>query len=74
MLQTLTDMKITTKILSGNSDEGQEEQVDLNYKKLNCGIERVDPSSEEYKLIHQYIEDGRESFKPKIIDIFTLDR
>ena len=73
MLQTLTDMKIATKLLKGG-DDSQESQIDLNYKKLNCSIKPVSTSSEQFKVIQQFVNDGKEHYKPQIIDVFELDR
>ena len=50
MLEAISDMKITTKLL----DEGGDEDtavLDQNYKKLGCGIKTVPQDSGEYKLM-----------------------
>ena len=73
MLQALTDMKITTKLIQGqkNSDE---DIVDQNYRNLHCKLNPIDSNSKEFKLISEYVQNTRENWKPEIIDLFEVER
>lgn len=42
MLETISDMKITTKLLEQKSND-EEAIFDQNYKKLGCSIKTVKP-------------------------------
>ena len=37
-----------------NTIEETEHPIDGHYKKLKCGLESVDPNSDEFRLIEQY--------------------
>ncbi|KRX06678.1 WGR domain [Pseudocohnilembus persalinus] len=77
MLQSLTDMKIATKILdAGDKDEDDESIVDKNYKSLKNKIEHLPASHKDHKQIMDFIEDSSKNSwsKVKVKDIFTLKR
>jgi len=63
MLQSLTDMKIASKFIDAQDHSSEVDVLDQNYKKLKCKIEAVPSSSEEYKIIHQYVENTKGSVK-----------
>lgn len=50
MLETISDLKITSKLLDQKADDN-ESVLDQNYKKLGCSIKTVDPKSAEHKLL-----------------------
>ena len=50
MLETISDLKITSKLLDKKTDDN-EAILDQNYKKLGCGIKTVDEKSVDYKLL-----------------------
>lgn len=50
MLEAISDMKITTKLLDQKNDDEQS-VLDQNYKKLGCDIKTVDQKSSEYNLL-----------------------
>ncbi len=50
MLEAISDMKITTKLLDQQGDEDTAVH-DQNYKKLGCNIKALDRSSKDFKLL-----------------------
>lgn len=50
MLETISDLKITSKLLDQKSDDN-ESVLDQNYKKLGCSIKTIDSKSAEHKLL-----------------------
>lgn len=48
MLETISDMKITTKLLEQKTND-EEAIHDQNYKKLGCSIKNIKPESKDYK-------------------------
>ena len=73
MLQSLSDMQVATKLLDQGSSP-EENLLDANYRKLDCHLKPVDPSSKEYQKIHQFINDGKGSYKIQLMDVFTVER
>jgi poly [ADP-ribose] polymerase len=50
MLETISDLKITSKLLDQKTDDN-ESVLDQNYKKLACSIKTLDSKSAEHKLL-----------------------
>lgn len=50
MLETISDLKITSKLLDQKTDDN-ESVLDQNYKKLGCSIKTIEEKSAEYKLL-----------------------
>jgi hypothetical protein len=48
MLETISDMKITTKLLEQKANE-EDAIHDQNYKKLGCSLKTVKPESKDFK-------------------------
>ena len=63
MINVLSDMKITLKILENVSDEKsedeyeneEEKQIHDYYKKLNCDIRSISPDEEIYSILKKYL-------------------
>lgn len=74
MLETISDMKITTKLLEQKTND-EEAIHDQNYKKLGCSIKNVKPESKDYKELVEYFDNTKGSFgKVKIGDVFEVVR
>lgn len=58
MLEALSDMKITTKLLDQKADDDLS-VIDQNYKKLGCDIKTIDQKSPEYKVIEEYFNNTK---------------
>lgn len=74
MLETISDMKITSKLIDEKKDDN-ESVHDQNYKKLGCSIEPVSKSGADYKLLTEYFDNTKGGFgKVKISDVFEVVR
>ena len=74
MLETISDMKITSKLLEQKTND-EESIHDQNYKKLGCKIQNVKPESNGYKELVEYFNNTKGSFgNVKIGDIFEVVR
>ena len=74
MLETISDMKITSKLLEQKTND-EESIHDQNYKKLGCKIQNVKPESKDYKELVEYFNNTKGSFgNVKIGDIFEVVR
>lgn len=74
MLSTISDLKITSKLLDQASNE-DEAVLDQNYKKLGCSIKSLDKNNSQYKLLHEYFDNTKGNFsKVSISDIYEVNR
>ena len=74
MLSTISDLKITSKLLDQKTDEDTS-ILDQNYKKLGCDIKTLDKNSEEHKLMHEYFDNTKGNYgKVSISQIFEVKR
>ena len=72
MLATISDLKITSKLLDQKGDENQS-LLDQNYKKLGCKIKTLDKKSGEYKMLNEYFDNTKSYYsKVSIEDIFEV--
>ena len=61
MLSTISDLKITSKLLDQKTDEDTS-ILDQNYKKLGCDIKTLDKKSEEHKLMQEYFDNTKGNY------------
>ncbi len=74
MLETISDLKITSKLLDQKNDDN-ESVLDQNYKKLGCSIKSVDKKSNDYKLMEEYFNNTKGCYnKVSISDVFEVVR
>lgn len=75
MLSTISDMKVTSKLLEDKGDDS-ENVHDQNYKKLGCTISSLPTTSKDYKLLKEYFDNtkGNGYGKVAISDIFEVTR
>jgi poly [ADP-ribose] polymerase len=78
MLNVLSDIEVA---LSLQKDEKKQVDTDLlpnpadqNYGKLNATLDVVEAGSEEFGFIQKYLDATAGHRKPKILDVFRLDR
>lgn len=80
MIDNLLEIEIAYSMLdeSNNAIEGTEHPIDGHYKKLKCGLEPVDPNSEEFRLIEQYMikthAKTHDQYSLKLRDLFKAAR
>jgi len=73
LLESLRDIQIAHK-LKDQKEEGVENPIDANYKKLNCDFEVVDPKSKEYKIIDDYINNTKQYSNVELVHAFRINR
>lgn len=80
MLNVLSDIELAISLEKDEQKSAKVEKLaphpaDENYKKLNAELEFVAPGSEEHDLLLAYLNETAASHrKPKVLDIFRLDR
>ena len=67
MLSTISDLKITSKLLDQKTDDNSS-LLDQNYKKLGCSLKTVDRKSAEYKLMTEYFNNTKGYYSKVTID------
>ncbi|XP_051912547.1 uncharacterized protein LOC127594822 [Hippocampus zosterae] len=72
MLQSLSDMKITSKLL--DTTEADTDIIDQNYKKLGCKLRPLAATEEIHNMVSTYVANTRGNYKPQIEDIFEVVR
>ena len=74
MLEAISDMKITSKLLDQGGDDDTAE-LDQNYKKLGCKIKTLDEKNADYKLMKEYFDNTKGGFsKVTVGDIYEIER
>jgi len=70
MLETISDLKITSKLLDQKTND-ESSVLDQNYKKLGCGIKTIDSKSADYKLLEEYFDNTKGCYsKVKIGEVY----
>lgn len=77
LLEALSDIQIAVKMVQSSTDS-DEHPLDRQYKSLQCGLQPLDSSGHEYKVIEQYLQSTHASthrdFTMTVLDIFSVDR
>uniref|UniRef100_A0A8C6SV72 Poly [ADP-ribose] polymerase n=1 Tax=Neogobius melanostomus TaxID=47308 RepID=A0A8C6SV72_9GOBI len=55
LLEALSDIQIAVKMVQSSSDS-DEHPVDRQYKSLQCGLQPLEPSGNEYQTIEKYLQ------------------
>jgi len=72
MLEALSDIEVAATMLKST---GGGSQIDANYEKLNCHIEPLEKSSEEFKRIEEYVKNTyARGTPPKIANVYAVER
>jgi len=78
MLNVLNDIEIAVSMQKEEVPDDKEfapNPADENYKNLAADLDYVDPSSDEYAYISQFLNNtGAQSYTPKIVDVFRMNR
>lgn len=78
LVESLSDIKVAAEIVDDlDNDKSKTSEADLKYKKLNCGLEVVDPKSKEFKLVEQFMQTTDSTSYGKALelkDLFRVDR
>ncbi|KAE9414801.1 hypothetical protein Angca_003723 [Angiostrongylus cantonensis] len=80
MLSSLLEIQIAYEVISGQQDGEavDRDPVDVNYEKLKCEMEVVDPESSEFEIIKTYMANTRGAthtlFDLSIVDVIRVNR
>ncbi|CAF3934676.1 unnamed protein product [Adineta steineri] len=78
MIDNLLEIEIAYSMLKTNFDEEKEHPLDIHYKKLKSIIEPIDPISDEFKQIVNYMNNTHASthkqYKLKLKNLFKIKR
>jgi len=76
LLNTLSDIELANSLVGNEKSDGDEvdDPLDAKYKTLNCNLEYVDPSSEEWKVIKKYVDNTRAGNNVELAEVFRVDR
>ncbi|CAF0900722.1 unnamed protein product [Adineta steineri] len=78
MIDNLLEIEIAYSMLKTNFDEEKEHPLDIHYKKLKSTIEPIDPISDEFKQIVNYMNNTHASthkqYKLKLNNLFKIKR
>ncbi|KAL5981388.1 Poly [ADP-ribose] polymerase 1 [Asimina triloba] len=76
MLEALQDIEIASRLVGFDDDNDQ--SVDDNYKKLQCGINPLPHDSEDYRLVEKYLlrthAPTHKDWTLELEEVFSLDR
>lgn len=75
LLNTLKDVSVTAKISKGDVDSSKD-LMDQQYEKLNCKIVPIDPKTEKFKFLQNYMNKSQGSTHSShtCIEIFEVSR
>uniref|UniRef100_A0A7I4FF06 Poly [ADP-ribose] polymerase n=2 Tax=Physcomitrium patens TaxID=3218 RepID=A0A7I4FF06_PHYPA len=77
MVEALGEIEVATKLLSNDNDE-DDDPAYTHYKRLNCEMEPLDTTSDEYALVKQYMEkthgQTHYGYKLELLNVFKLQR
>jgi len=79
LIQNLTDIKIMYNIINPADiikEAAYINKIDNNYSKLNCGLQTLIPSSDEYVIVNEYLNNSNDQggSRLKLLDAFKLTR
>jgi len=75
MLQDLLEMEVAAKVLlAAKHSENDMHPLDYVYSALNAEMEPLSPTSEEFKLLRQYLVNTAEGAVPRISTIYRVQR
>ncbi|XP_070700865.1 poly [ADP-ribose] polymerase 2 [Pempheris klunzingeri] len=77
LLEALGDIQIAVKMVQ--SSEGSDEHpLDRQYRALQCQLQPLDSSCQEYKVVEQYLQSTHapthQDYTMTVLDIFSVDR
>lgn len=78
MIESLMEIEFAYNMLSNNGDIGKNNPIDEHFDQLNTNMEVVDKSSEEFKLLLEYVKnthaETHNTYALEIEDIFKINR
>ncbi|XP_061587028.1 poly [ADP-ribose] polymerase 2 [Cololabis saira] len=77
LLEALSDIQIAVKMVQSSADS-DEHPLDRQYQSLQCNLQPLDSSSNEFKVIDRYLQSTHapthNDYTMSVLDIFALDR
>ncbi|XP_008297456.1 poly [ADP-ribose] polymerase 2 [Stegastes partitus] len=77
LLEALSDIQIAVKMVQ-SSEDSDEHPLDRQYHSLQCKLQPVDSSSNEYTVIEKYLQSTHASthrdYTMTVLDMFSVDR
>uniref|UniRef100_A0A3Q4HF67 Poly [ADP-ribose] polymerase n=1 Tax=Neolamprologus brichardi TaxID=32507 RepID=A0A3Q4HF67_NEOBR len=77
LLEALSDIQIAVKMVK-SSEDSDEHPLDRQYHSLQCKLQPLDSSNNEYKVIEQYLHTTHApthcDYSMTVLDIFSVDR
>ncbi|XP_047446376.1 poly [ADP-ribose] polymerase 2 isoform X2 [Mugil cephalus] len=77
LLEALSDIQIAVKMVQ-SSEKSDEHPLDRQYHSLQCDLQPLDPSSNDYQVIENYLQTTHASthreYTMTILDIFSVDK
>lgn len=77
LLEALSDIQIAVKMVK-SSEDSDEHPLDRQYHSLQCKLQPVDSSSNEYQVIEKYLQSTHapthRDYTMTVLDIFSVDR
>ncbi|XP_028392004.1 poly [ADP-ribose] polymerase 2-like [Dendronephthya gigantea] len=74
LLETLGDIEIAMKVLKEELDENP---IDSHYKALKCGLDPIDNTSDDFKMIETYVKNTHAKthshYSMTVEDVFEID-
>uniref|UniRef100_A0A3Q3JKB7 Poly [ADP-ribose] polymerase n=1 Tax=Monopterus albus TaxID=43700 RepID=A0A3Q3JKB7_MONAL len=77
LLEALSDIRIVVKMVQSGEDS-DEHPLDRQYRSLQCKLQPLDPSSNEFKVIEKYLQSTHapthRDYTMTVLEIFSVDR
>ncbi|KAM6948792.1 poly [ADP-ribose] polymerase 2 [Aplochiton taeniatus] len=77
LLETLSDIQIAVKMVQSSGDS-EEHPIDRQYHSLQCQLQSLCSSSQEFKVIEKYLQSTHapthSDYTMSVLDIFSVDR
>ncbi len=76
LLNTLSDIELANSLMGNEKNDGDEvdDPLDAKYKTLDCDLEYVHPSADEWKTIKKYVDNTRSGNQVELAEVFRVNR
>jgi poly [ADP-ribose] polymerase len=78
MLSTLAELEVAVKLIDESNKLTLDNPIDSKYESLKTKLEPIDPKSDTFKMIEQYMQNTHapthSGYKLKLLDVFEVDR
>uniref|UniRef100_A0A4W3HYA8 Poly [ADP-ribose] polymerase n=1 Tax=Callorhinchus milii TaxID=7868 RepID=A0A4W3HYA8_CALMI len=78
MLDNLLDIEVAYSLLKGGKEDEGKDPIDINYEKLHTNIEVLDKTTDEAKIIMEYVKNTHAAthnqYDLEVVEIFKVRR